>query len=167
MANRVFEELLRGKAAHADPITCIEDVSAELAGKRIDGFPHSIWQLINHMNYWMDYEIKRVAGHAPPYPEHAAQSWLEEAAPSTESDWSDLKVEFDALLRKISDLAQSPADVLAREVKATHPSHAKVASSLQAVLWQILAHNSYHTGQIALIRRCLGIWPPRAGGDSW
>lgn len=167
MASRVFEELLRGRAAHADPIACIEDISAELAGKRIDGFPHSIWQLVNHMNYWMDYEIKRVAGEAPPYPEHAAQGWSEKPAPASENQWSAEQVKFNALLQKISELARSPADNLAREVKATHPGHAKAASSVQSVLWQILVHNSYHTGQIALIRRCLGIWPPRAGGDSW
>jgi hypothetical protein len=106
-----------------------------LAGKRVDGFPHSIRQLVNHMNYWMDYEIKQMAGHAPPYPEHAAESWREEAAPASENQWSAQRTEFSALLRKISDLAQSPADVLARDVKATHPGHAKVASSLQSILW--------------------------------
>ena len=144
MANRVFEELLRGKAAHADPIACIEDVSAELAGKRIDGFPHSIWQLVNHMNYWMDYEIKRVAGHAPPYPQHAAQSWLEEAVPSTESHWSDSKVEFDALLRKTeSPGAGSPVpdDVQGRD--GTRCWHCRWPSD----------HRSQHRSRGACARR--------------
>jgi uncharacterized damage-inducible protein DinB len=35
------------------------------------------------------------------------------------------------------------------------------------VLWQTLVHNSYHFGQIAMLRRVLGAWPPRGGGDSW
>jgi uncharacterized damage-inducible protein DinB len=31
----------------------------------------------------------------------------------------------------------------------------------------MVAHTSYHVGQIAMIRRVLGAWPPGAGGDSW
>jgi uncharacterized damage-inducible protein DinB len=32
---------------------------------------------------------------------------------------------------------------------------------------EIIAHNSYHTGQIALLRRQAGAWPPERGGDTW
>ena len=40
-------------------------------------------------------------------------------------------------------------------------------TSTHAVLWQTLVHNSYHIGQVVILRRALGIWPPRGGGDSW
>lgn len=167
MLDRAFDELLHGKGAHADPFTCIEDVPAEMAGSKMDAFPHSIWQLVYHMNYWMEYEIKRIAGEALPYPDHAGLSWPTETAPASAKDWSDVKIAFSSSLHKLSTLAQSSPDVLASEIKPTHPGHTKMASSLQSVLWQTLVHNSYHTGQIALIRRCLGAWPPRAGGDTW
>jgi uncharacterized damage-inducible protein DinB len=39
-------------------------------------------------------------------------------------------------------------------------------TALQAIQ-AIAAHNSYHLGQIVLIRRMLGAWPPPGGGDSW
>jgi hypothetical protein len=64
------------------------------------------------MNYWMDYEIKRIADEAPPYPERASLSWPTESAPASEKDWSNAKVTFGALLRKLSNLAQSPPGVL-------------------------------------------------------
>ena len=48
-----------------------------------------------------------------------------------------------------------------------HPGDAQVAGTLEAVLWQMVAHTSYHVGQIAMVRRVLGVWPPRGGGDSW
>jgi uncharacterized damage-inducible protein DinB len=28
-------------------------------------------------------------------------------------------------------------------------------------------HNSYHLGQIVLLRQELGAWPPPRGGDTW
>jgi uncharacterized damage-inducible protein DinB len=30
-----------------------------------------------------------------------------------------------------------------------------------------MVHNSYHVGQIAMLRRMLGAWPPQSGGDTW
>ncbi len=112
MSDRDFDEWLHGKGAHADPVACIEDVPAKMAGKKIDGFPHSIWQLVSHMNFWMDYEIKRIADAAPPYPEHASLSWPTEGTPPSEKHWSDAKITFSALLQKLSTLAQSPPDAL-------------------------------------------------------
>jgi uncharacterized damage-inducible protein DinB len=41
------------------------------------------------------------------------------------------------------------------------------SSTVSTVLKQITAHNSYHIGQIAMLRRQFGVWPPLRGGDSW
>lgn len=167
MSERILIELLYGKYAHANPVACIEDVSFELAGRRTDNIPHSIWQLVSHINYWMDYELKRIRREQPAYPAHAAESWPTEVAPASESEWNRTVTRFKELLAQLAALAESTPEVLARDVPATHPDHAKHSSSLLAVLWQTLVHNSYHVGQIAMLRRALGAWPPSAGGDSW
>lgn len=167
MEQRALIELLHGKGAHANPIACIEDVSAKIAGQRIKGFPHSIWQMVGHMNYWMDYELRRIAGEGPTYPDHAAESWPTEAAAGDEQEWKGVITRFEELLGKLTNLAGAPAQELAREVAPTHPDHAKHSSTMLAVLWQTLVHNSYHVGQIAMLRRMLGAWPPRGGGDTW
>src|SRR4029450_4220177 len=65
--------LLRGKGAHADTVACVSGLGPELAGKRVVGIEHTIWQLLAHMNYWMDYELRSIAGPDVPYPEHAAE----------------------------------------------------------------------------------------------
>jgi uncharacterized damage-inducible protein DinB len=155
-------ELLCGKGAHADPIACVEDVTPELAARRIDGFPHSIADLIFHMNYWMNYELKRIRGEKPKYPEHNAESF-----PSTPQSWDRLKRDFSWFLGEFAKLAQSPREELDRHLESIHPGDRLQSSTLEAVLWQMVAHNSYHTGQIATIRRALGAWPPKAGGDTW
>jgi uncharacterized damage-inducible protein DinB len=167
VSERAFLELLYGKGAHANSLACIEDVSAGLAGKTIEGFRHSIWQLVEHMNYWMDYDMKRIRGEAPPYPAHAAASWPNEAGPRDENQWHESVSNFTGLLRRLAQLAESTPEALAREVPPTHEGHKKLSSSIQSVLWQTLVHNSYHLGQIAVIRRALGAWPPKGGGDTW
>ena len=64
-------------------------------------------------------------------------------------------------------LAKSDVEVLARPVEITTPDHTQLSNSVEAVLWQTLVHNSYHVGQIILLRRLLKAWPPPGGGDTW
>lgn len=167
MPERTLIELLYGEGAHADTLACVEDIPLEVAGRGGDSFPHSIWQLVCHMNFWMDYELKRIRRENPAYPVHASESWPTAPAPSMGEEWVGAIAHFRHLLADLARLADSPPDVLASEVVATHPDHTKRSSSLLAVLWQTAVHNSYHIGQIAMIRRSLGAWPPKPGGDTW
>lgn len=167
MPSRAITELLRGKGAHVDPLACVEDLSAELASRQVAGFPHSIGQLVFHMNYWMDYDLRRIRGQKPPYPAHNSESFPGRTTPTDSGEWDELRERFAALIGDSAALADSPGHELQREIEPTHSSHQERDATLEAVLWQLVAHNSYHVGQIAAIRRMLGAWPPRAGGDTW
>src|SRR5208282_4610464 len=170
MSQRALTELLRGKGAHADPMACVEDISAELAARQVAGFPHSVGQLVFHMNYWMDYELRRIRGERPQYPEHSVESFPLGAPGDPKqaaAEWDRLRGRFAGLLNEFTALAKSSRTELDRAIETVHEGDAKVAGTLEAVLWQMVAHNSYHTGQIAMIRRMLGAWPPRGGGDTW
>jgi uncharacterized damage-inducible protein DinB len=167
MSSRVLIELLHGRGSHADPIACVEDLSAELATRHVAGFPHSIGQLVFHMNYWMDYELRRIRGQRPSYPEHNSESFLATLSLTDAKDWGQLRKRFADLLVDFSTLAKSSSAEMQRQIESVHAGDTKTAGTLEAVLWQMVVHNSYHTGQIAMIRRMLGAWPPRGGGDTW
>jgi uncharacterized damage-inducible protein DinB len=172
MGDAILRELVYGKGAHVDPVACVEDISAELAGRTVTGYPHSIWQIVEHMNYWMEYDLGRIAGEDRPYPEKAIESWPE--PPSAAADagkrdeqWRATTRRFGDLLGRLALLAGSDAAELGRKVDKLGPAQSSVESTVHAMLWQIAAHNSYHAGQIALLRQQFGAWPPRLGGDSW
>jgi uncharacterized damage-inducible protein DinB len=74
---------------------------------------------------------------------------------------------FAELIGVLATMAEADSNELNRDVPAMHPNQETRTSTVLAILWQTLAHNSYHVGQIALLRRTLGAWPPRGGGDSW
>jgi len=190
MGDTILRELVYGKGAHVDPLACVEDISADLAARRLPGYPHSIWQIVAHMSYWMDYDLGKIAGDDRPYPERAIDSWSEtsDAAAddscnylsnsssdsttrsntnSKDEQWQATTRRFAGLLARVARLAESDAEVLARKVKKLGPAQASLESTVHAMLWQIVAHNSYHAGQIALLRRQFGAWPPRRGGDTW
>jgi DinB superfamily len=180
MGDSILRELLYGKGAHVDPVACVEDVSADVAARALAGYPHSIWQIVAHMNYWMDYDLGTIAGDIRPYPEKAIESWPEnpdpaDDNPSNSNSESRIKDEqWQALIRRFADLlarlelaAGCDTAELARRVTRLGPGQTSRESIVDAMLWQIAAHNSYHTGQIALLRRVFGAWPPRRGGDTW
>ncbi len=160
--SQALAELLRGIGAHADPLSCVEDLPAEQAHQRIPGFPHSVADEVFHMNYWMDYELKRIHGKKPKYPEHAAESF-----PSQPQNWDQLKRELSEFLSTYAKLAQSKRAELDRQIESARQEDLQRAGTLEAVLWQMVAHNSYHTGQIVALRSALGAWPPKSGGDTW
>src|SRR5277367_5441406 len=115
MPESTLIELLYGKGAHANPIACVEDLSPELAGRHADNLPHSIWQIVWHMNFWMDYELRRIRGEKPSYPVHAAESWPPAALPS-EVDWKKEVARFAELIGSLAAMAQGDALELSREV---------------------------------------------------
>ena len=166
-AERALTELLYGSGAHANTLACVEDLRLEPASRQADNFPHSIWHLVSHMNFWMAYELKRIRNEKPIYPAHASESWPTNASPSSEEEWQGAIELFRHLLAEFAKLADSPPNFLAEQVGATHPDHTNRSSSLLAVLWQTLVHNSYHIGQVAMLRRTFGAWPPKRGGDTW
>jgi uncharacterized damage-inducible protein DinB len=172
MGDTTLRELVYGKGAHVDPIACVEDIPAELATRTVAGYPHSIWQIVEHMNYWMDYELAKIAGENPHYPDKAIESWPTHLSPAAEGhdaseQWQATTRRFTDLLAQLARLAESDAATLERKIQNAGSPQSPRESTGHAVLWQITAHNSYHAGQIALLRRQFGAWPPERGGDTW
>ena len=94
MPDQALIELLRGEGAHADPVACVGDLPAGAASTKIAGFPQSIWQIVFHMNYWMDYEIRRIRGERPAYPAHATESWPGPEESISDTGWKEVATRF-------------------------------------------------------------------------
>jgi len=165
MGDSTLRELVYGTGAHVDPIACVEDISAELACRVVGGYPHSIWQIVEHMNYWMEYEVHRIRDWKLHYPDHAIQSWPLPPVPADEKQWQVRLERFRDLLASLASFAEADTSVFDKPVQPDKPSGS--ASTVGEIVKQTIAHNSYHIGQIALLRRQLDTWPPRRGGDTW
>ncbi len=154
-------DLLRGKGAHVDPIAAVEDLPWDGAGRRVASVPHTIWQQLGHQNYWMDIELKSIEGPEQRMPKHASASWPSADGPADDLAWQHELGLLRTNLAQLHTLAEAQASTLARIV------HAKTGHTVEAVLWLLAAHNSYHTGQIVQLRQALGVWPPPGGGVTW
>ena len=72
-----------------------------------------------------------------------------------------------ARIDSLSALSESSAEALKAPVDSMQSKEEPRSTSVESVLWQIMVHNSYHVGQIAMLMRAFGLWPPRSGTDTW
>jgi uncharacterized damage-inducible protein DinB len=161
--SHILQDLLRGTGAHVDPLAAVGELDPAMAGRRLDGAPQTIWQLIVHMNYWMDYELRSIEGPEAIYPEHATASWPEKDGPENDAELQREVKRFEAQVGRLAAWATRLKEAKVR-TRRVHPAKDE---TVEDVLWQMVSHNSYHTGQLVLLRRAFGAWPPPGGGDTW
>jgi len=145
-------KLMKGGQAHADFDTVIKGIPEAVRGKRPKGCPHSPWELLEHMRIaqWDILNFSRDAKHvSPPWP---AGYWPSSPAPSSSSAWSKSVKAFRTDLEAMCDLVQNPATDLYAKIP-----HGDGQTILREALL-VADHNSYHIGQIVLVRRLLGAW---------
>src|SRR5690606_2547660 len=121
------------------------------AGNKPERCPHSVWQLLWHMNYWQDFMLAYLKGEAPRNPEHAAETWPEDPMPASEQDWVGEVERFSAGLQQAE---QESAKDFSEE------GFGRKRRTRADLLMVIINHNSYHAGQVVLVRRMIGAWPP-------
>ena len=145
-------QLLRGGHAHAVFDDAIRDIPLDRIGVRPTGAPYSAWELLEHMRIAQNdiLEFSRSAEYvSPQWPEGY---WPKSPAPERESQWNDSVIAFRRDLGAFEAMIQDPAQDLNR----TFPWGDGQTLLREALL--IADHNSYHLGQLVLVRRLLGAW---------
>ena len=158
---RALREQIYGVNSHLHVLHALEGLDAEAAGARPASSPHSIFQGVHHMLYWQDITLGRLLGRNPARPASAALGWQTPEKPEDESDWEAAVAGLAEGLRSLESIVGDPDYDLSRVVD---PERGQTA---REEILMVLCHNSYHLGQIVLLRQQLGAWPPPKGGDTW
>lgn len=146
-------ELLRGGSAHADFDTCVGGIAEKHFGSKPNDTPYSAWQLLEHLRIALhDILIFSMDSHyiAPDWP---GDYWPRSQAPESPEQWQTSVKAIKADLAEFEKLIQNPATNL----------YAKIPwGEGQTFLREVLLvadHNSYHLGQLVMLRKQLGDWP--------
>jgi hypothetical protein len=153
---RTIGNALSGKGSHVATRSLFDGLDWRVAGLRPEGAPHSIYELLNHMSYWQGWVVKWLDGESPPIPRHASGGWPGGPRPADSKEWQRAVRGFRSDLMKL-DRRSREADLL-----ATRGRHTRLG-----MLQAIASHNSYHLGQVVVLRQMLGRWPPPSGGLTW
>jgi len=146
-------QLLRGGHAHATFDQAVRDFPPGQMGLRPQGAQHSAWELLEHMRIAQN-DILRFSQSADYVsPEFPGGYWPKAPAPRKPGDWSDSVRAFHKDLAAFEALIRDPMQHLYRKF----PWGDGQTLLREALL--IADHNSYHLGQLVLMRRLLGAWP--------
>ena len=140
-------KLLTEPNAHISFKDLMSDFPSNRFGKTIPGLPHTAWELLEHLRIcqWDILEFSYNPDHVSPvFPKGY---WPETAQPPEESAWAQSVQTFQTDLRRFLDLiSDDKSDILAPI------PHGDGQTLLREAL--VLAkHNSYHLGQLALLKR--------------
>jgi uncharacterized damage-inducible protein DinB len=144
--------LLRLRGAHADFDAAVADLPPRLRGVKPDGFPHTAWQLLEHLRIaqWDILEFSRDARHvSPKWPEGY---WPAHEAPPDEAAWDRSIEQFRRDAQAMEALVRDPKSDL-----FTPFPHGDGQTLLREALL-VADHNSYHLGQLVALRKMLGAW---------
>jgi hypothetical protein len=146
--------LLDWHHAHVTFDQAVADLAGPLRGQRPPGYPHSPWELLEHLRLcqWDILDYCR----NPDYREGTwpGDYWPRTAEPPTPEAWEQSIAGFRRDLAALRRMAQDP------EIDLLGPlPYAPQATYLRELLL-VADHNAYHVGQIVAVRRLLGAWKP-------
>ncbi|HEX6313446.1 MAG TPA: DinB family protein [Gemmatimonadaceae bacterium] len=149
----IIASSLDWQEAHATFDAAVANFPAQLRGKRPPDFPHSGWELLEHIRIAQedlaDF-MERADYHVIKWPD---DYWPKSPEPPSEAAWDE---SIAAVLRDrehIKEIAMRPSIDLAAKIPwGTGQTY------LRTVLVAV-DHTAYHVGQIIAVRRLLGAWP--------
>ena len=140
------------REAHADWNQALAGLDPAHRGVRPAGSPHSVWDLLEHARLGqrdiLDFALdpKHVS------PDWPAGYWPKSLAPADDAQWEKSVKTFFHDLREMENLVNNPRTDLFARIK-----HGTGQTMLRQALL-LIDHNSYHLGQLVLVRRLLGAW---------
>ena len=145
-------ELLRGKGAHLSFEEAIAGLPPKMRGVKPAGVPHTVWRLVEHMRIaqWDILQFSKDGRHkSPKWPEGY---WPEGDAPRDSRQWNDTVKQFKADLKEMMRMVKD------RKVDLLSPISGGQGQTVFREAMLVADHNSYHIGQIVVVRRALGEW---------
>ena len=150
----IVASALDWEQAHASLDNALKDFPTPLRGKRPAGYPHSAWELLEHIRITQQDLLDFCQD--PEYEEKLAwpaEYWPPTPAPPTADAWDKTIEEYRRDRAALARFAtRSDVDLTARIPSGTGQTY------LRTILVAV-DHASYHTGQIVSVRRLLGAWP--------
>lgn len=148
----LLQRALAWPDAHATFDKAVADMPADLRGVRPAGWPHSAWELLEHLRLTQHdiLDFCRNPGYVEPH--WPDDYWPASPTPPSPAAWDGSIEQFNADRAALQALAMDPAI----DLFATIP-HGSGQTYLRELIL-VVDHNAYHVGQLIMVRRALGAW---------
>ena len=153
----IVASALDWEQAHISLDNAVAELPRERRGERPTGFPHSVWELLDHIRRTQHDLLefcRNPSYHEPKWPD---DYWPPAPEPPSARAWTASVRGFRDDLAALRRLAEDP-DI---DLFAAIP-HGSGQTYLRELLL-VADHNAYHVGQLVVVRRLLGAWPDKPG----
>lgn len=150
---QIVASALDWEQAHASLDVGLAKLPVELRGRRPEGLPHSVWELLEHIRRTQHDLLEFCVNEDYEEMKWPDDYWPSSPAPKDDAEWT-------ACVRAIHADAAALAKFTTetdRDLTSKIP-HGTGQTYLRTVLVAI-DHTSHHLGQIIVTRRLLGSWP--------
>ena len=153
MTDKLIRELLVNGLTNPNAHITFDDVVADLpvskAGLQVPGFKHTAWQLLEHLRI-AQFDILEFCRD----PEHESPSfpegyWPESHEPPSQESWEESIELFQSDLGEFIDLVND------KSLDLLTPFEQGEKYTLLREALVLIKHNSYHVGQLALLKAAL------------
>ncbi|MFW9831414.1 MAG: DinB family protein [Candidatus Thorarchaeota archaeon] len=155
MSNWIIEALngaIYGKLAHTEMLNALRGITAKEAENSLHPNMHSIKDHVFHMIFWHDITLKAIQGKEIDWNTIKDTDWPAKDSNFTEKKWKKLVTTFTASLNDLKEIIGTKDLTKIIAGFGNKPLGKGIIVEIQ--------HNSYHIGQIVLIRQLQGSWPP-------
>ena len=142
--------------AHADFDQAIAALPAGLRGRRVNGLPHSAWEILEHLRI-AQHDILDFARN----PKYREMKWPDDYwPPSPEPPSAKAWDESVAAFRRDRDAVKKLTTDTSIDLAAKIPHGDKATQTYARAILLVIDHNAYHVAELVVLRRLLGAWPP-------
>ena len=149
--------LIGGGAAHVTLQAAAKDMPFHLQGVVPPGLPYSAWQVLEHLRRAqrdiLDFSDNADGSYRPM--QWPAEYWPRSPEPPAADAWENCLA---AILQDSESFRQ-----LLHQRALTEPFPWGEGQTLLREALLIADHESYHTGELVMLRRLLGAWQPKEG----
>ena len=146
-------ELLRSSGAHMTFEEAVKDFPSSRINERFPNASYGAWQLLEHMRIAQRYSLSLITDDQCEELRWPDDYWPSPQVEASSEHWEQTMTGFLADLRALCRLVEDPATDLGRLLP--HGNGYTVGREI------IVAgdHNSYHIGELAIMRQAMGAWP--------
>jgi hypothetical protein len=146
-------DLLSSGRAHVDFDQAVAKIPKKYYGAPVEGIPYTLWRILQHMKISQKDILDYIKN--PDYQESVWPDdyWPQEKSPPSATAWKKCVEQIRQDLQEIKELVKNPQTNLLESIP-----HIQNGPTILREILLVADHNSYHIGQIILLRGLLGIW---------
>jgi hypothetical protein len=146
--------LLTLRQAHADFEDAVDGFPPEHINTRPPGCPYTFWHLVEHLRLAQRDILDYIVSDDYRWPHFPDDYWPQRSSTTDLEGWNQSVQQFLADRQALVQIVQDPrVDLFAPLLNSGEHRH-HILREINIVA----AHNAYHTGELIVLRRVMGIW---------